>query len=45
MRNFIHPSFPTFVSAATEEYETAPRGFNRWVATGLGDYAPVEEIY
>jgi 4-amino-4-deoxy-L-arabinose transferase-like glycosyltransferase len=30
---------------ATEQDELAPRGFNRWVATWIVDYASVEEIY
>jgi len=30
---------------ANEQEELAPRGFNRWVATWIIDYASVEEIY
>ena len=47
MRNFrtLHHFQPLAPRYATEEDETAPRGFNRWVATWIVDYVSVEEIY
>jgi len=47
MRNFrtLHHFQPLAPRYATEQDETAPRGFNRWAATWIVDYVSVEEIY
>jgi len=47
LRNFrtLHHFQPLAPRYATEQDETAPRGFNRWAATWIVDYVSVEEIY
>jgi hypothetical protein len=47
LRNFrtLHHFQPLAPRYATEQDETVPRGFNRWVATWIVDYVSVEEIY
>ena len=47
MRNVrtLHHFEPLAPRYATDVDELAPRGFNRWVATWIVDYASVEEIY
>jgi 4-amino-4-deoxy-L-arabinose transferase-like glycosyltransferase len=41
----LHHFQPLAPRYATERDELAPRGFNRWAATWIVDYASVEEIY
>ncbi len=41
----LHQFQPLAPRYATAQDELAPRGFNRWVATWIVDYASVEEIY
>jgi 4-amino-4-deoxy-L-arabinose transferase-like glycosyltransferase len=41
----LHRFQPLAPRYANEQEELAPRGFNRWVATWIADYASVEEIY
>jgi 4-amino-4-deoxy-L-arabinose transferase-like glycosyltransferase len=41
----LHQFQPLAPRYANAQDELAPRGFNRWVATWIVDYASVEEIY
>lgn len=41
----MHHFQPLAPRYASEAGEQVPRGFNRWVATWMADYASVEEIY
>jgi 4-amino-4-deoxy-L-arabinose transferase-like glycosyltransferase len=47
IRNFrtLHHFQPLAPRYATEENELTPRGFNRWAASWIVDYASVEETY